>query len=59
MKSYDIIQNCSIGDEYVNIHSKSCSDLFAFNNNVAIGDIEQIFYCTTYSTKQIQDEDSF
>ena len=59
MKSYDIIQNCSIGDEYVNIHSKSCSDLFAFNNNVAIGDIQQIFYCTTYSTKQIQDEDSF
>ena len=59
VKSFDIVTKQCLGDAYVNVHSKACSEILAFNNNVAIGDAQQIFYCTNYSTKHTQEEDRF
>ena len=51
-------KRCS-GDAYVNFHSKAFSKKLAFNNNVAIGDSQKIYYSTNYSTKNTQEQDRF
>ena len=43
----------------MNIHSKDCSEILPFNNNMSIGDAKQIYYSTNYSTKITQEEYRF
>ena len=58
-QSFEIKTKRCLGDAYVNVHSKACSEILAFNNNVAIGDAQQIYYSTNYSTTNTQEEDRF
>ena len=59
VQSFQIYPERSLGDEYLNVHSKSFSDLLGFNNNIKIADIQQIFYCTLYSFKDQIPEENF
>ena len=50
MQSFDL-SRFFLGAVYVNVHSKACSEILAFNNNVAIGDAQKIYNSTNYSAK--------
>jgi hypothetical protein len=57
IQSFQIYPERSLGDEYLNVHSKSFSELLGFNNNIKVADIPQIFYFKLHSFKdQIPDE---
>ena len=58
-KYFNVFTRQCLGDEYMNVHSKLCSEVLAFNNNVSIGYAQHIFYSTNYSTKNTQEEDRF
>ena len=51
IKSVNVFTRQCLGDKYMYVHSKACSEVLAFNNNVAMGDSQHIFYSTNYSTK--------
>ena len=58
-QSFNLSTKRCLGDAYVNVHSKDCSEILPFNNNMVIGDAQENHYSTNYSTKNAQEEDRF
>ena len=56
--AFTVLPERSFGDQYLNIHTKVISNIFACNSNVQIGDIGHLFYNTLYTSKSTQAEDS-
>ena len=46
-------------DVYLNTHNVTVSEIFGYNNNVAMGNRNCIYYVTLYSTKGNQEEEQF
>ena len=51
-QSFDVSTKRFLGDAYMNIHSKACSEILPFNNNVSIGDAQKMYYSSNYSTQK-------
>lgn len=56
--AFTVFPQRDFGDQYLNVHSKIMSNIFACNTNVQIGDIGHLFYNTIYTSKTTQGEDS-
>jgi hypothetical protein len=52
-----IILKREVTDLNMNTYNVAASVAFASNTNVKLGEIQTVFYCTTYSTKSTQEDD--
>ena len=55
---FSILTERRITDLYMNTHNSVISEVCNCNNNVSFGDMAQMFYCTLYSTKSNQKEET-
>jgi hypothetical protein len=52
-----IILRREVTDLNMNTYNYAASVAFACNTNMKLGEIQTVFYCTTYSSKNIQEDD--
>ena len=55
---FTVLPQQNFGDQYLNVHNRIISNLFACNNNIQIGDLAHLFYNTLYSSKSTQEDDT-
>ena len=53
-----ILIKCPLGCQYINTHNAPIGNALNCNINVQVGDDCQCFYCTLYTSKSTQEEDS-
>ena len=46
-------------DAFVNINNPVVSKVFGYNNNVCMGSINTLFYCTLYTSKSNQEDETY
>jgi len=57
--SYEIQPMRKPWDVFVNTHHPKVSELLGYNNNVCMGSINTLYYCTLYASKSTQDEENY
>jgi hypothetical protein len=58
-KGFSLVTTRSVPDVFLNTHNKTVSSLLGYNNNVASGGRDMIYYVTLYNTKTNQKEEKF
>ena len=56
--AFTVLPQRNFGDQYLNVHSRAISNLFACNSNIQSGEIAHMYYTTVYTSKEIQKEES-
>jgi len=46
-------------DVFVNTNNPTVSNIFGYNNNVCIGSINTLYYCTLYTSKSNQEDETY
>ena len=57
--SYDIQTERQPWDVFVNTNNPIVSNIFGYNNNVSMGSINTLYYCTLYASKTNQEEETY
>jgi hypothetical protein len=57
--SYDIQTERQPWDVFVNTNHPIVSSIFGYNNNVSVGSINTLYYCTLYASKKNQEEETY
>ncbi|MFN9654790.1 MAG: AAA family ATPase, partial [Dolichospermum sp.] len=57
--SYDICTKRQAWDVFVNTNNPSTTKIFGYNNNICIGNINTLYYCTLYTSKSNQEEETY
>ena len=57
--SYDIQTKRDLWDVFVNTNNPVITEIFGYNNNICMGSINTLFYCTLYTSKSNQEEETF
>ncbi len=58
MIPFIVLPRRPMGCQYINPHNSPILNVFNFNTNIQIGDVSQVFYSTSYTSKSTQEEDS-
>jgi len=56
---YDIQSERKPWDVFVNPHNPCVANIFGYNNNVSLGSINTLYYCTLYTSKSNQEEETY
>jgi hypothetical protein len=56
--SYDVLCRRDPWDVFLNTNNPSMSKILGYNNNVCMGGINVLYYCTLYSSKSNQEEET-
>jgi len=57
--SYDVQTERKPWDLFVNTNNPYVSKIFGYNNNVSMGSISTLYYCTLYASKTNQEEETY
>jgi hypothetical protein len=57
--SFDICTKRQAWDVFVNTNNPSTTKIFGYNNNICIGNINTLYYCTLYRSKSNQEEETY
>jgi len=57
--SYEIQSHRKPWDVFVNTNNPTVSNIFGYNNNVCIGSINTLYYCTLYTSKSNQEDETY
>jgi hypothetical protein len=57
--SYEVVPQRDDWDVFVNTNNDTVSRLFGYNNNVTMGSINLLYYCTLYTSKSNQEDETY
>jgi hypothetical protein len=57
--SYEILAKRDSWDVFVNVNNPVVSEVLGYNNNVCMGNINTLYYCTLYTSKSNQEEETY
>jgi hypothetical protein len=57
--SYEVLPKRECWDVFVNTNNQIVSDLFGYNNNICMGSISTLYYCTLYTSKSNQEDETY
>lgn len=57
--SHDIVCQRSAWDVFINTNNPIVSKLVGYNNNICMGGINVLYYCTLYTSKSNQEEETY
>jgi hypothetical protein len=56
--SYDVISKRNPWDVFVNTNNPTVSRIIGYNNNICMGSINTLYYCTLYTSKSNQEDET-
>ena len=57
--SYEMIPKREFWDVFVNTNNSIVSGVLGYNNNICIGSINTLYYCTLYTSKSNQEDETY
>jgi hypothetical protein len=57
--SYDVLSKRDPWDVFVNTNNPTVTGLFGYNNNICMGSINTLYYCTLYTSKSNQEDETY